>query len=149
MAVRLVAHIDAVMIVMTRHSDVAKVVEEGLGFLHSISRFPVAARKYRRSFFELLFGSEHPESDGKGPLFTSELMAHVGAVISAMTRHAEAESICRHGVCFLRNLSKLDGNISALKASGVAAAVRLILSRNGHLNARFLRFCNQLLSRLA
>ena len=75
--VPLMAHVDAAVSAMTRHGDVATVVENGLAFL---------------------------ANEVNGPVRKAVLMVHVGAVVSAMTRHGGGVvAVVENGLWFLAN----------------------------------------------
>ena len=78
------------------------------------------------------------------------LMAHVGAVISAMARHGGSGPLCQQGLYFIFNLSGARVNIPLLKAAGVAAAVRPVIARHGSVDGGDVKMIGEvLLSRVA
>ena len=119
----LMVHVGAAMSAMARHGDVAAVAEYGLQFL------------VNEAFVD----------ENRVPL-----MAHVGAAMSAMARHASCGSVCRYGLYFISSLSEVQVNVPALKAAGVAAAVRPVIARHGSVDdGGVKRFGEVLLSRVA
>ena len=91
------AHVDAAVSAMTRHGDVATVVENGLAFL---------------------------ANEVNGPVRKAVLMVHVGAVVSAMTRHGGGVvAVVENGLWFLANEADESESKAALMTHADAQAV--------------------------
>ena len=83
------AHVDVVVSAMTRHGDVAAVVEACLAYL----------------------ANEAAEAEN-----VEALVSHVDAVVSAMSRHSDVEAVMEQGLLFLATEATAAENRAALMA---------------------------------